>query len=64
MVFCSSFFYILALNNKIFRRYLNTLSSFSLIRTFVRLKLTDSIECMTRQEQSREDPDEVCGCTR
>ena len=39
--------------------YFNTLSSFSLIRTFVRLKLTDTTVYMNRQEQYREDPDET-----
>ena len=59
LFFLSVIFYFFAINSKILRRYLNTLLSFSLIRTFVHLKLTDTIEYMNRREQSREDPDET-----
>ena len=51
-------FFLFAIN-KILHRSLNTLSSFSLIKTFVRLKLTDTKEYMNTQEQSREDPDDT-----
>ena len=54
-----SFFFFFAINKKILHRYLNTSSSFSQIRTFVRLK-KDTIEYMNRQEQSREDQDRLC----
>ena len=50
-------FYIFFFGNNynILRRNLNTLSSFSLIRTFVLV----AIEYINGQEQSREDPNET-----
>ena len=47
------FFFFFAINKKILHRYLNTSSSFSQIRTFVCLKLMDTIEYMNRQEQEK-----------
>ena len=56
-----SFFFLLFFfcNKQQDRSYFYTFPSFSLIRIFVRLKLTDTIEYMNRQGQSREDPDET-----
>ena len=57
MVYFSLFFILFFSNNKILRRYLNTLSSFSLNCRLT--KLMDTIEYMNGQKQSRKDPDET-----